>query len=221
MAKPAISGSVVHGLELHHHHTHSALRADELRDQRSQKGIDDAEIEPGENQGQTRRQLNEPERLPAAGVQRRHQLQPVAVDRQKALQRVEQYREHRQRRRHGDLGFDLVAEPNDVERRDSDLGQALDRRDIGKQQPFDRAKFCHGRGEHQTERAADDETGERRLKRILEVIPESGAVRGALRQPVGQCDQHRARRWQHVGWHLKKDNGDLPQHEPDHQAADQ
>src|SRR3954464_11394035 len=46
----------------------------------------------------------------------------------------------------------IWAEPNDVERRDSDLRQALDRRDIGKQHPFDRAKFCHGRGEHQTER---------------------------------------------------------------------
>ena len=127
-----------------------AVRADELADDRADDAEHDADVEPGEDEGQRGRQADHAEGLPAARLQRRHQIDPILLDRlrrpatvftrigKKAITAVI-----------STFDCDAEAEPDHQQRRERDLWHRLQRDDVGVDEPVDDAELCDQRAEHQ------------------------------------------------------------------------
>ena len=134
---------------------------------------------------------------------------------------VEQHRKQSERRRHRDLRFDLVAEPDDVERRDRDLRQALQGGDIGKERRSTVRNSAMARPDQSRARRRS-RSRRRRQQRIGEMIPEAGAPRRIVPQAVEQRAQDGDRRRQDIGRASRNQTSRASQTaKAEHQAGDQ
>ena len=214
------AGDVGDRLRLGDDDAHALLRAEEFGDDGAEQRIDDAHVEAGEDIGRGRRQLDETIGLEPRRGQRLHQLDPLDVGRAHAGEAVDQHREERQQRRHRHLRAVAEAAPDHDQRRDRDLGQALQREGIGHQRGLDRAEFRHQRADDEAEAGADQEAEQRVRQRApqRQVVAERARRRHGDAAP--QRDEHAFRRRQDIGRHLQHGDQQLPDQQQREETGD-
>ncbi len=104
-----------------------------LRDDHAEQRIGEAEVEPGEDPRQRRRERDLPENVALGGAHQPRDGENVVVHVLGAAERVHQQDEEHQRERGHDLGQHPDAEPEDDQRRQRHPGQAVERKDERRQ----------------------------------------------------------------------------------------
>src|SRR5215467_9850034 len=166
------AGDVEGEVELQDQVAEPFLRAHELAHDGAEHAEHDGDVEPREHEGQRVGKGDEAEGLPAGRSQRPHQVELGRIHRFEAHDHVDEHGEESHHPRDDDLGGDAEAEPYDYEGRDGDLGQGLERYQIGVEGALHEAELRDDRPEHDARHCRDDEAHER----LEEGNPEVGQV---------------------------------------------
>ena len=115
--------------------TKTLAGADKLADDRADDRKHDGGVQAGKDVGHGMGKLQIPQALAARGAKPAQQIQPVGVGRAQSGDGVDQHWKHRRQGDDEELRFDPKSEPYDHERSDRDLWNALERDDIGIEDP--------------------------------------------------------------------------------------
>src|SRR6266536_2396104 len=179
-------------VELKNEVAQTLLRAHELTHDGAQDAEDDGDVEPGEDEGQSIGKGHEPEGLPAAGPERAHEIELGRVDGLEPHDHVHQHGKEGHGGGDDDLGGDAEAEPHDDERRDGDLGQRLQRHQIGIEGLLHQAKLGDHRPQHDARPRRDDEAQECLAEgdpKIAQIEPAPHAAREGAGHRAGRGDE--------------------------------
>src|SRR5215813_3773635 len=183
------AGDVEGEVELQDQVAEPFLRAHELAHDGAEHAEHDGDVEPGEHEGQCVGKGDEAEGLPAGRPQRPHQVELGRIHRFEAHDHVDEHGEESHHARDDDLGGDAEAEPHDDEGRDGDLGQSLQRHQVGIEGALHEAELRDDRPQHDARQRGDDEAHQR----LEKGNPEVGQVESRP-DPAREGAGHRAGR---------------------------
>ena len=149
-------GGVERDLHLQHQVAETAVGAEELADDGAGDRQDGGDLHAGEDVGQRAGKLDLGEDLPARALERAHEVEEVGLDLAQPARGGEHDRKEADRERHHRVRADAVAEPDDDQRAERDLGDHVEAHQQRHHRHLEQAEP----GEQQRSADADDD-GER------------------------------------------------------------